>query len=304
MARQPKSRAEILALSDSYTERETVQVPPDYVGYFCPTARPVLALTTDHHAPGRTSPRHSHRCLAFHGCLRGPITLVTDDGEQTLDTGTLFAFSPGVRHHWRNDGSDHSIMLSFLLDADHPGNWPSESGVSEGCRELSARIQGVRRFDVRGDEPLQHAFWQLADCLDPDHRHEALLVTGLVWTLLGRLLERLRSSAAEPDLPTDTAQQIRRFLVQRIQDRLTLGDIARSVHLSPSRTKEVFRAAFGCGVMLYFNQLKIQQAKRLLADRSLTIKQISQRLGFSSTAYFDRVFFRYTGQRPTQFRGA
>jgi AraC-like DNA-binding protein len=303
MPRQSQSRSKVLELSARYANREVDGVTSDYMGYFCPTARPVLVLTTDHHVPGRTSQAHSHPCVAFHGCMRGPITLLGQGSEQRLDAGTLYLFAPGVRHYWRNDGADHAVMLSFLIDIHHPGNWPSGAGVGQACEELKERLRGARRFEVSGDEPLQKAFWQLADCLEPDHQPGPLLVNGLVWTLLGRLLERLRSAEVEDKTPADAAQQIRRLLVQRVQDRLSLAEIAHAVHLSPSRAKEVFHAAFGCGVMAYFTQLKIQHAKRLLADPSLTIKQVSQRLSFSSPTYFDRVFVRHTGQRPGEFRG-
>jgi AraC-like DNA-binding protein len=300
--RAPRSHAEVVALSGRYAIRDPGQPLTEYLGYFCPTARPILLLVTDHHAPGPASAPHTHPCLAFHGCLQGPVTLLMRDGESVLDAGTFYLMAPGVRHHWRSDGPDHAVMLSFLIDADHPGAWPAASGVPAACRELKERVQGAVRFEVRGDAPLQQVYWQLADCLNSDRPRETLAVTGLVWALLGLVLERLRSSATGAATQLDAARQIQRLLAQRIQDRLSLAEIARSVHLSPSRAKEVFHQAFGCGIMTYFNQLKIQQAKRLLCDRSLTIKQVSRRLGFSSPTYFDRVFHRYAGLLPTEFR--
>jgi AraC-like DNA-binding protein len=292
----------MIALSSRYAERHGNDVPQDYVGYFCPTARPVLLLVTDHHAPGQSSLVHSHPCLAFHGCLQGPISLLLSKERRTLDSGTFYLFAPGMPHQWHNEGPGHAVMLSFLIDGERTVGWPAAAGVGRGCQELRERVQGAQRFEARGDPALQQAFWQLADCLQPDQPREPLLVTGAVWTLLGLLLERLRSSALGATEHLDAAQAIRRLLVQRVQDRLTVAEVARAVHLSSSRAKEVFHATFGCGIMTFFNRLKIQQAKRLLGDRSLTIKQVSQRLGFSSPTYFDRVFFRQTGLLPRAFR--
>jgi AraC-like DNA-binding protein len=301
--RSPRSRAEAYTLSAVYAHRDPGVAPgPDYTGYFCPTARPILLLVSDHHSPGQTSLAHSHPCMAFHGCLHGPIQLLLEGSEATLDAGTLYLFAPGVRHHWRNDGPNHAVMLSFLIDADHTGGWPAASGIAATCRELTQRVQGAMRFEARGQVPWQSAFWELADCLRPEQPREPALVTGLLWTLIGRLAACLRSSAEGAADRLDAARQIQRLLVQRIQDRLSIAEIARQVHLSPSRAKEVFHGAFGCGIMSYFNQLKIQQAKRLLCDGSLTVKQVSKRLGFSSASYFDQVFYRHTGLRPTQFR--
>jgi AraC-like DNA-binding protein/quercetin dioxygenase-like cupin family protein len=301
--RVPHSRSEASKLSAHYARRDAGVPISEYFGYFYPTPAPVLLLVTDHHAPGTVSPVHSHPCVAFHGCLQGPITLLGGKGEAHLDAGTCYLFAPGVRHHWRNDGAEHAVMLSFLVDADRPGAWPAAAGIKPACQELKQVVRGAMRLEAREDASLQQSLWQLADCLAPEKASEPVLVTGLVWTLIGRLLDRLRAETtpAQPG-PLDTAQQIRRVLVQSVQDRLSLADIAQRVHLSPSRAKEVFRAAFGCGIMSYFNRLKIQQAKHLLCDPTLTVKQVSQRLGFSTPAYFDQVFYRCTGLRPTEFR--
>jgi AraC-like DNA-binding protein len=301
--RSPRSRGEASALSALYAERDPGIGPgPDYIGYFCPTAKPVMLLVTDHHAPGQTSLIHSHPCIAFHGCLHGPITLLLEGGAATLDAGTLYLFAPGVRHHWRNDGPNHAVMLSFLIDAGHPGAWPAASGIAAACPELTQRVRGAVRFEARGQVPWQAAFWELADCLQPDQPREPALVTGLLWALIGQLTACLRSTGEGAEDRLDAARRMQRLLVQRVQDRLSVAEIARHVHLSSSRAKEVFHGAFGCGIMSYFNQLKIQQAKRLLCDGSLTIKQVSKRLGFSSASYFDQVFYRHTGLRPSQFR--
>ncbi|MBY0528017.1 MAG: AraC family transcriptional regulator [Gemmataceae bacterium] len=301
--RSSRSVSEASTLSAQYIRFEPGALPTySTIGYFCPTARPVRLLVTDHHPPGRTSLVHSHPCVAFHGCLQGPITLLMDEGPAALDVGTCYLFGAGVRHHWRNDGPDHAVLLSLLVEEDRPGAWPVASGVAAGCRELKQRVQGAMRFEARGDAAVQQAFWQLADSLQPERPRTPLLITGQVWTLIGLLLEHLRSAAPGGAARLDVARQIQRLLVRRIQDRLSLAEIAGSVHLSPSRAKELFRAAFGCGIMAYFNQLKVQQAKRLLCDPSLTVKEVSRRLGFTTPAYFDRVFVRHTGQLPTAFR--
>ena len=78
--------------------------------------------------------------------------------------------------------------------------------------------------------------------------------------------------------------------------------MAGQLGVSPTRAKEAFRKAFGCGIVAYQNELKIWQAKRLLCDLSLTVDEVSARLGFSSHSYFSQVFLQHTGETPTEFR--
>jgi AraC family transcriptional activator of pobA len=92
------------------------------------------------------------------------------------------------------------------------------------------------------------------------------------------------------------------LLLDRVRDRLSIREIARTVGMSPTRAKLVFHDAFGCGIITYLNHLKIWQAKRLLNDPSLSVDQVSRQLGFSSPSYFSRAFFKQTGETPTAYR--
>src|SRR5262245_52653798 len=85
-----------------------------YLAYLRPTPRPFLRFTSGHFPPGTVTTPHSHRCLALHGCLHGPLVLVTDDGEESLDAGVFYVLAPGVRHSWRNSGRHTGATLGLL----------------------------------------------------------------------------------------------------------------------------------------------------------------------------------------------
>jgi AraC-like DNA-binding protein len=246
---------------------------------------------------------HSHPCLALHGCLQGPLTLASAAEEHTFDAGTFFLVAPNVRHHWRVPGTHSAAHLSVLIDHRHPGNWPAATGIMECIAELQRLVKGMHRFSAGADPELKQAFWQLADYLMAERPRKPLVGSGSLLALVGRMAELLSKQAPEvPAMQADAAEQIRRVLLARVTDRLSLEEVAREACLSTTRAKQVFRAAFGCGIMAYFNQLKIWQAKRLLGASSLTVEQVSRRLGFSSASYFSRAFQRYTGESPKEFR--
>jgi AraC-like DNA-binding protein len=156
-----------------------------------------------------------------------------------------------------------------------------------------------------GDQPLHRSFWATADQLTVEQPQEAVSLSGVLLTLLGQVTQRL-TGAAQPLAreDEDAAQQIRRLLLARVRDRLTIRQIAREVSMSPTRAKQAFCKAFGCGIMTYFNQLKIWQAERFLNDSSLTVEQVSYQLGFSSPSYFCRAFVKHMGMSPTSYRQA
>lgn len=292
------------ARSRSGQSAATAETFPDqsYLAFLRPVPRPFLRFTSGHFPTGTRTTPHSHPCLALHGCLQGPLTLVTPEAEHALDSGVFYLIPPGVRHHWVSTGRQTAATLGLLIDADQPGQWPQPSGVATGCRRLQQLAVGLRRFSVVGDRDLQHSFWLAADHLTAEQAREPLVTTGVLLTLLGQIIERLESAPAARPPREDIAQQIRRLLLLHVHEQLSIDEIARQISVSPTRAKQAFRQAFGCGIIAYFNQLKIWQAKRLLCDASLSIQQVSDHLGFASPAYFCRVFVQQAGETPSDFR--
>lgn len=278
-------------------------VEETHVAYYRPTPQPFYFLHSSHLPPGCRVPMHCHPCVALHGCLQGPLTLLTAEGPHVLETaGTFYLIGPGVAHGWHNAGPHTAANLSVLIDDRHPGAWPADAGVRECCRELAQRARGLHRFHTAADPDVKYCFWQVVDHLMAERPRPPAATTGLLLALAGRLTECLGEQAAPPAAQADAAERIRRLLLARVEDRLSIEEVARSVCLSPTRAKQLFRATHGCGIMAYFNQLKIWQAKRLLIASALTVDQVSRKFGFSSPSYFTRVFQRCTGETPSDFR--
>ncbi len=275
-----------------------------YLAYYRPTPKPFFFLHSSHLPAGTVVGTHRHPCVALHGCLQGPLTLTTPEGPKPLDAaGHFYLIAPGQAHGWHNPGSGTAANISVLIDHRAVGPWPAGAGVKECCRELVRRVTGLHRFNPSTDNHIKHCFWDLADHLMAERPRPPAATTGLLVALLGRLVECLGETPEVPAAQADAAERMRRFLLARVEDRLSVDEVARAACLSPTRAKQVFRAAFGCGIMAYFNQLKIWQAKRLLGASSLTVDQISRKFGFSSPSYFSRVFQRVTGESPSDFRG-
>ncbi len=192
--------------------------------------------------------------------------------------------------------------MGLYIDTENPGQWPTHSGIAQCCRDLDKLVTQPRRFNVARDPQLQHAFWQAVDYLTSEQHRNVAAVVGNLWQLLGLIIERLQPTSTPSSSEDGIAQKIRRILLARVNEQLTIEQIADEVHVSPTRAKSTFQEAFGCGIKTYFNQLKIWQAKRLLCDSKRTIDQISRELGFSSASHFSRAFLMQTGQSPSSFR--
>ncbi len=52
----------------------------------------------------------------------------------------------------------------------------------------------------------------------------------------------------------------------------------------------------------YITELKINRAKKLLRETHLSISEIAEKVGFSDTGYFNKLFKAKTGASPSKYR--
>jgi AraC-like DNA-binding protein len=278
-------------------------VDESFLAYARPVPKPFKRFVSGHFPSGTISQPHSHPCIALHGCLQGPLTLIAEGEHFELDSGAFYMLAPGVRHYWHNAGKQTAATISLLIETQRTGAWPAASGVMECCHKLETLVTSCHRFNVAQDTELHHSFWLAADHLTAESPREPTATCGALLTLLGQVaagLSKVSSSAAS--VPDDVAQQARLLLLSRVNDRLSINEVAATLGVSPTKVKDSFRKSFGCGIIAYHNQLKIWQSKRFLSERTLTIEQVSRKLGFSTPSYFSQVFLEHTGESPTAFR--
>ncbi len=83
---------------------------------------------------------------------------------------------------------------------------------------------------------------------------------------------------------------------------VTQAQMAHLCHLSPSYFSRLFTQEMGCNFSQYIGAQKIAWAKELLETSDASVESISENLGFSSSAYFIKVFKKYEGITPFLYR--
>ncbi len=119
------------------------------------------------------------------------------------------------------------------------------------------------------------------------------------------LMSLLSGDTAEPFTVTEgrakSYMNIVSFLEANIDKNLCVYDIAKALNMSEPNVKKIFKKYSGMGIIHYFNTLKISKAQNLLKS-GMSVKEVSERLGFSDQNYFSTVFKRITGVPPKHFK--
>jgi len=83
---------------------------------------------------------------------------------------------------------------------------------------------------------------------------------------------------------------------------ISLDDISQELNLSTYYFSKLFKEEKGENFVEFLTETRIEKAKELMKDSSKSIKEISSSCGYSDPNYFSRIFKKYTGQTPTEYK--
>ncbi len=92
------------------------------------------------------------------------------------------------------------------------------------------------------------------------------------------------------------------YIEQHISERVELSSLAAITKLNPTYLSNLFTAKMGVPLIRYINGRRVANAIRMLRDKSLSIKEIADRLGAENPLIFSRLFKRHTGRTPLEYR--
>ena len=115
------------------------------------------------------------------------------------------------------------------------------------------------------------------------------------------LIDRIRRSDGD-DLPV--IDRVVRYIEQNICLDLRVNDLVEYFYISSSTLYRLFTSAYGMSPKDFILYKKIEAAKRMIADNESTFNMIAAVLNFYDSHHFFRVFKKYTGMSPTEYKNS
>lgn len=91
-------------------------------------------------------------------------------------------------------------------------------------------------------------------------------------------------------------------IVTQPEASFSLADLAKELHMNSTYVSNHFKEMFGKSPILLHREIKIAKAKSLLEMQEMNITEISTSLGFNDIQTFTRLFKKYTGISPGQYK--
>lgn len=92
------------------------------------------------------------------------------------------------------------------------------------------------------------------------------------------------------------------ILHENLQGRIRLSDVARECGLSTSHFARSFKASFGISPCHWLIQHRIEHAKELMTQTTMSLMEIAAQSGFNDQAAFTRAFHKVVGVSPGRWR--
>lgn len=247
---------------------------------------PGFTLLHGFHIRGSELPKHTHDDPSFCYVLRGYFTEhsaghVADCRPEGLK------LTPAGELHWNRFLADETRGLRIDVDrsrfVEHPRIY----------RLLDERLQTSGRGITDVVQRLL-AQLEIADAA------AGLAVEGLLLELMAALA-REAAPAVGPPRPR-WLREADALIHELYTSPVSLRDLAQAVGVTPATLARGYRRAFHTTVGEQVRRLRIEHARRELAQTAEPLAAIAIRAGFFDQSHFTNVFRRYTGVTPGRYR--
>jgi two-component system response regulator YesN len=94
------------------------------------------------------------------------------------------------------------------------------------------------------------------------------------------------------------------FIDENFAKDISLNDISREVNISPYYFSKIFKETEGTTYIDYVTKLRIDYAKDKLKNSDCSIKEICKEAGYKDPNYFSRIFKKWVGVTPSEYKDA
>lgn len=133
----------------------------------------------------------------------------------------------------------------------------------------------------------------------PSHSHIAMLENMV-------LRVRMHHDQWQQDLTklTDHSEinRILKYIRDHYTEDITLKSLAQFVNMDEHYVSALFKKKIGETLIHYIQRTRIEQSKFYLKETDLPVGEICSRVGFANENYFFKMFKRWTGSTPNDFR--
>ncbi|BAV04041.1 AraC-type DNA-binding protein [Filimonas lacunae] len=241
--------------------------------------------------------RNDHYLFIFQA--KGTSKLLVDFKELKLTSPAILCILPGQVHYGISANKHtEAWFLNVSLDA-----------VNDEYKKIFFDNYFQSRT-INIEKPQTHLLVETIQLLSKVIDEQRLTILPQVMraatdVCIGTFASFYNSSETRKQKPARTTALTKEFLQLLLNNFRTLKkitDYADLLHISAAYLNEAVKKTTGHTASYWIQQTTLNEAKRLLYNTGLSVKEIAYQLGFTDYTYFSRYFQNVEGISPTVFR--
>lgn len=110
----------------------------------------------------------------------------------------------------------------------------------------------------------------------------------------------------EPDLNSSRlsvmTSMVMEYIKSNFMNEISMSETARAIGYSEPYFCKMFKQQFGQSFTSYLSEYRVGEAKKMLEQPNVNVKEIGARVGYTDNNYFTKVFKRLEGLNPSEYR--
>ena len=257
-------------------------------------------------------PPHWHGEMEIDLVRSGSAVFSVGEQEASLSAGDAIWINSEHLHSIHPTSDDECVILSILFNPSYLFEQADSFLATKYYHPLIENRQ-LGFAVIRSGEPASRKSLDAVDSilaanLNKEYGYE-LETKSLLSTFWLRLLEYSRSGALEADIKALTDEERVKKAIRFIHDEymreLKLDDIAGSIHVSNSECCRCFKRSTSLSPFEYLMKYRIFEAARHMQKNdpaASSMQKLSEAVGFNNASYFNRVFRKFLGCTPSEYR--
>ena len=279
----------------------------------------IFNTSKEHHVPERAL--YDHSLLAV---CEGELNLSYENMEISLRRGDFHIMPPLLRHkEYIKDGADCKyFVVHFDLNYNPRGKeWSVEEVYKRSEVHWAERMELDEQFmeeiqleDKKTIGPIllhPHNSGVIIESLNNMYElyikgkgkpSDVLFQLKIKSLFVNALANMLDNTIEIKDQYSAAVQRFILFVGEHYDEDLIMLDVLSSFGFTANHFRKIFKDVMKMTPQAYLAKYRIEKSKGLLTNKSLSIREIAEKVGYNDYLYFGKCFKRFTGVSPQEYR--
>lgn len=256
-----------------------------------------------------TYPIHKHEVFELNYVENGEgvLRIVGDSAETIGNRELVLITSPDLEHVWEQDKCKsediREITVQFFFDFNSSYSLFNRTPLLPIKRLFERARKGVA-FTPETIEKVYPLLNSLSSTKDKFYSVINFLTLLYELSLADDTRELASSSFAKVDVDSESRRilKVKEYINKHYTEEIRLADMADLVGMSTTSFSRFFKLRSGKTLSDYVVEMRLGVAARQLVDTTNSVSEICYGCGFNTLSNFNRLFRKYKGCSPTEFR--